>query len=306
MKSNITIFDIINENSNYNVLDVLNNGASHGCTIETTVAKYFVQSAICTSGKQIDAVAKQCKESAKELRETYKNYRNSLIDLASAIAEYYNATAKDYNKVIVKENMYSNFAVKDAENNLLSCIRLTLFYVGIVDKARSAVMFNAEADKSKRWNNSTACAKLAMLFSMFVEYKTDSISKKRVAVSVVGKNKDGVDNITTSVVNAFETALCKLYSENVGNIDNRTIVREYNANAKVRVDIAKAEAEKRAKQFALVAEAERKAKEKKIAEAVKAEATEKTEVKTLVDAVLENTEAEKTTKKATAKKTTKA
>lgn len=270
MKSNITIFDIINENSKYNVLDVLNNGAPHGCTIETTASKYFVQSAACTSGKQIDAVAKQCKESAKELRETYKNYRDSLINLASAIAEYYNATAKDYNYSVAGK--FGNASIKDAENNLLSCVRLTLFYVGIVDKARSAVMFNAEADKNERWNNSTACAKLAMLFSMFIEYKTDSISKKRVAVSVVGQNKDGLDNITTSVVNAFETALCKLYSDNVQNLNSRTIVKDYNAVSRTRIKMAKAEAEKRAKQIALVAEAERKAKEKKIAEAVKAEA----------------------------------
>jgi len=280
MKSNITIFDIIRVNENYNVLDVLNNGTSFGCTIETTASKYFVQSAICTSGKQIDTVAKQCKESAKELR-------NSLGDLANAIAEYYNATAKDYNYSVAGK--FGNASIKDAENNLLSCVRLTLFYVGIIDKARSAVMFNAEADKSERWNNSTACAKLAMLFSMFIEYKTDSISKKRVAVSVVGQNKEGVDNITTSVVNAFETALCKLYSDNVRNIANRSTLKKHNAEAKITINIAKAEAEVKAKQFALVAEAERKAKEKKIAEAVKAEA-----------------EAEKKTTKTTAKKTTKA
>lgn len=290
MKSNITIFDIINENSNYNVLDVLNNGASHGCTIETTASKYFVQSAVCTSGKQIDAVAKQCKESAKELRETYKNYRNSLVDLASAVAEYYNATAKDYS-CSVAGKVSNNLTVgdKEAEKNLLSCVRLTLFYVGIVDKTRSAVMFNAEADKNERWNNSTACAKLAMLFSMFIEYKTDSINKKRVAVSVVGQNKDGIDNITTSVVNAFETTLCKLYSDNVRNIAKRSTLKKHNAEAKISINIAKADAEVRAKQIALVAEAERKAKEKKIAEAVKAEA-----------------EAEKKTTKTIAKKTAKA
>lgn len=287
MKENICIFDIIRVNDNYNVLNVLNNGAPFWCTVETTISKYFVQSAICTSGKQIDTVARQCKESAKELRETYKNYRNSLIDLASAVAEYYNATAKDYNYSVAGK--FGNVSIKDAENNLLSCVRLTLFYVGIVDKARSAVMFNAEADKSERWNNSTACAKLAMLFSMFIEYKTDSISKKRVAVSVVGQNKDGVDNITTSVVNAFETTLCKLYSDNVRNIANRSALKKHNAEAKISINIAKAEAEVKAKQLALVAEAERKAKEKKIAEAVKAEA-----------------EAEKKTTKTTTKKTTKA
>lgn len=287
MKDNICIFDIIRINSDYNVLDVLNNGAPYGCTVETTVTKYFVQSAVCTSGKQIDAVAKQCKESAKELRETYKNYRDSLVNLASAVAEYYNATAKDYNYSVAGK--FGNASIKDAESNLLSCVRLTLFYVGIVDKARSAVMFNAEADKTERWNNSTACAKLAMLFGMFIEYKTDSISKKRVAVSVVGTNKDGIDNITTSVVNAFETALCKLYSDNVHNIANRSALKKHNAEAKITINIAKAEAEQRAKQLALVTEMERKGKEKKIAEAVKAEA-----------------ETEKKTAKTTAKKTTKA
>lgn len=290
MKSNITIFDIIRVNDNYNVLDVLNNGAPFGCTIETTASKYFVQSAICTSGKQIDTVAKQCKESAKELRETYKNYRNSLVNLASAVAEYYNATAKDYSySVAEKVSNNPTISDKEAEKNLLSCVRLTLFYVGIVDKARSAVMFNAEADKTERWNNSTACAKLAMLFSMFIEYKTDNISKKRIAISVVGQNKDGIDNITTSVVNAFETALCKLYSENVKFIHYRSALKKHNAEAKITINIAKADAEVKAKQLALVAEAERKAKEKKIAEAVKAEA-----------------EAEKKTTKTTTKKTTKA
>lgn len=287
MKSNITIFDIIRVNKKYNVSDVINNGTSFGCTIETTVAKYFVSSAICTSGKQIDAIAKQCKDTSKELRETYNKYRASLVDLASAIAEYYNATAKDYSYSVAGK--FGNASIKDAENNLLSCVRLTLFYVGIVDKARSAVMFNAEADKSERWNNSTACAKLAMLFSMFIEYKTDRLTKKRIAVSVVGQNKDRVDNITTSTVNAFETALCNLYSDNVERLANRTTAKNRNADAKVMIDKAKAEAEVKAKQFALVAEAERKAKEKKIAEAVKAEA-----------------EAEKKTTKTTAKKTTKA
>lgn len=271
MKENICIFDIIRENSNYNVLDVLNNGASHGCTIETTVAKYFVSSAICTSGKQIDAVAKQCKETAKELRETYVKYRASLVNLASAIAEYYNATVTDYNATVANSKEGEPETLKQIENGLLDAVRITLFLVGIVGKNRASVMFNASADKSARWNNSTACAKLAALFGMFIEYKTDRLTKKRVAVSVIGNNSNGAEVITTSVVNAFETALYNLYSDNVERLANRSTAKNRNADAKVMIDKANAEAETRAKQTALVAEMERKAKDKKIAEAVKAE-----------------------------------
>ena len=268
MKENICIFDIIRENSNYNVLDVLNNGAAHGCTIETTVAKYFVSSAICTSGKQIDAVAKQCKDTSKELRETYNKYRVSLVDLASAIADYYNATVADYNETVANSKEGKPDALKQVENNLLDAVRTTLFLVGVVGKDRVSVMFNASADKSARWNNSTACAKLAALFGMFIEYKTDRLTKKRVAVSVIGNNSNGAETITTSVVNAFETALCNLYSDNVERLANRTTIKNRNADAKAKIDTAKAEAETRAKQTALVAEMERKAKEKKIASAV--------------------------------------
>lgn len=276
MKENICIFDIIRENSNYNILDVINNGASHGCTIETTVAKYFVSSAICTSGKQIDAVAKQCKDTSKELRETYNKYRASLVDLASAIADYYNTTVSDYNATVANSKEEKPETLKQIENGLLDAIRTTLFLVGIVGKDRASVMFNASADKSARWNNSTACAKLAAIFGMFIEYKTDRLTKKRVAVSVVGNNSNGAEVITTSVVNAFETALCNLYNDNVERLANRTTAKNRNADAKVMIDKANAEAEIRAKQTALVAEMERKSKDKKIAEAVKAEAKNQT------------------------------